>query len=316
MTILGSKELLKEILGKKHIVLSAHERPDGDAWSSLAAMSRLLTSFGKDPAVIGDPSRAREYAFLLDGLSFETSGPRDLFIALDCGSRTRIAGGEKSEGSLLVNIDHHADNDRFGDLNIVEPRLSSTAEIVWHLSREWKAENLPRSFYQAVYTGMMTDTGNFTYSNTTPETLKAASGILEVLGDPADLHNRIYHTLSPERVVIRGRVMDRLRLHCGGKVAVSHVTLGDMDELGLTPDDLEGAVDGPLKVIRAEVYILMKEKEGAVRLSIRSKGHVAVNGFAASLDEGGGHAFAAGATFYGTLEEAEKAADDYWKEHL
>jgi phosphoesterase RecJ-like protein len=316
MTIRGSKELFKEVLGKRHILLSAHERPDGDAWSSLAAMSHLLKSFGKDAAVMGDPARAREYAFLLNGLSFDTSVSPDLFIALDCGARTRIAGGGMSEGCPLVNIDHHADNDRFGDFNIVEPRFSSTAEIVWHLSREWKAENLPRSFYQAVYTGMMTDTGNFTYSNTAPDTLQAASEVLAVLGDPAELHNRIYHSLSPERVVIRGRVMSRLRLHCAGKVAVSHVTLRDMEELGLTPDDLEGAVDGLRSVGSAEIYILLKEKKDAVRLSIRSKGRVSVNGFASSLDEGGGHAFAAGATFYGTLEEAERAVEDYWEEHL
>jgi len=316
MAIRGSKELLETVQGKKRFLLSAHERPDGDAWSSLAAMSILLKSFGKEAAVIGDPARAREYAFLTSGLSFDSTGPWDAFIALDCGARMRIAGGEKAEGHYLINIDHHADNDRFGDLNIVEPRLSSTAELVWRLSREWKVENLPRAFHQAVYAGMMTDTGNFSYSNTTSETLCVASEILEILGDPSELHTRIYYSLSPERVLMRGRVMSRLRLHCAGKIVVSHVTLQDMDELGLVPDDLEGAVDGLRAVGSAEIYILMKERKGTVRLSIRSRGKYPVNGFAVSLDEGGGHSFAAGATFIGTLEETEKAIIEYWKERL
>ncbi len=315
MVIRGSKELLKVVLEKKRFLLSAHERPDGDAWSSLAAMTLLLKSFGKETAVIGDAARAREYSFLTEQLSFDTTGPWDAFIALDCGSKSRIAGGAVP-GAYLINIDHHADNDRYGDLNIVEPHLSSTAELIWHLAGEWKAENLPRDFYLAVYTGIMTDTGNFSYSNTSSETLKAASDILTVLGDPAELHTRIYHTLSPERVLIRGRVMSRLRLHCRGRIVLSHVTRADMKELGLTPDDLEGAVDGLRSVGGSEIYILMKEKEGAVRLSIRSKGKVPVNGFAASLDEGGGHDFAAGATFRGTLEEAEKAIVAYWEERL
>ncbi|MBN2726056.1 bifunctional oligoribonuclease/PAP phosphatase NrnA [Candidatus Mcinerneyibacteriota bacterium] len=315
MTIRGSKELLNVVLEKKRFLLSAHERPDGDAWSSLAAMTLLLKSFGKEAAVIGNAARAREYSFLTEQLSFDTMGPWDAFIALDCGSKSRIAGGA-APGAYLINIDHHADNDRYGDLNIVEPRLSSTAELIWRLSGEWKAENLPRDFYLAVYTGIMTDTGNFSYSNTSSETLKAASDILTVLGDPAELHTRIYHTLSPERVLIRGRVMSRLRLHCRGRIVLSHVTREDMEELGLTPDDLEGAVDGLRSVGGSEIYILMKEKEGAVRLSIRSKGKISVNGFAASLDEGGGHDFAAGATFRGTLEEAEKAIVAYWEERL
>jgi len=315
--IKGSKKLYEAIASKKSFLIGAHVRPDGDAWGSMAAMARLLTTLGKTVAISGEREKAGVYGFLLDGLSFDLSGSWEAFIALDCGAQNRIAGLQGNENLPLFNLDHHSDNNSFGTINVVEPSLSSTAELIWHLSQEWAVPSLPLAFYRAVYTGMMTDTGNFSFSNTTGKTLRAAADLVDIMGSPADLYARVYHSLSLQQLLIRGRVLSRMRLYSRGKLGVSHITLQDLQELGLTYDDLEGVADILRSVDGVEVYILMKEQKGSIRLSIRSKGTVPVRQFAAAAcDEGGGHDFAAGASLRGGLEKAEDMIVSYWEDRL
>jgi phosphoesterase RecJ-like protein len=282
-------------------VVCAHHNPDGDAIGSMLGLGRALRAAGQDVVLAHpDPQPVpSDLAFLLQpGEAIALSPPPDLaervLVAVDCASERRLWAEPLHERALsVVNIDHHQDNTRFGDLNLVEPLASSTAEVVLGVLREagWP---LSREVAEPLYVGLVTDTGRFGYSNTGPSAHVAAAALIEAGVDPAEMGRRLYEEQPLDRILLTGRALERARSLARGRMLASVLTREDFAAAG--GDDTEGIVEVMRSVRGVEVAAFVREAgpPGALRVSLRAADPDVDVSAIAREEGGGGHRAAAG----------------------
>src|SRR3954452_17675868 len=221
--------VVEAIRGNDRFLVVTHENPDGDALGSMLATTLGLRAFGKDAAMYltGSAPLPAEYAFLeLDGLS--RALPDDLgarvLLAVDCANERRIGESETGvEGAkLVVNVDHHHDNDRFGDVALIDDHASSTAEIVRDILRELDVPLIPE-IAQALYVGLVTDTGRFQYSNTTPKSLALASELVGAGAGRRSAFPAVYETVQFAKLKLRARALERAQVYESGGLVISYL---------------------------------------------------------------------------------------------
>ena len=285
-------------------LLTTHERPDGDAVGSLAAMQQVLAALGKDAVAFLTADEfplPYEYRFIhLDGLV--TEPPADLservMVFLDCGNIDRTpAAALHREGRCILNIDHHHDNTRFGTLNWVDGNASCTAEMVWDVMLELGVGLTP-AIGEALYVGLVTDTGRFMYDNTGPRAHEMAAALLEGGVDGHGIFRRLYEGMPQGKLELLARGLTHVQRFDGGLLTVSHLTLEDYRATGADESYSEGVVDHLRSVegtaVAALVRDLLTDSSPARKVSLRSTdGRVDVSRIARSLG-GGGHRRAAG----------------------
>ncbi len=292
--------------GRRFIVAS-HRNPDGDAIGSVLGLARALAAAGRDVVLWHhDPDAVPdELAFLLApgerlGPDLPADAAERTLIALDCASAGRLSERPPDElAGLVVNVDHHHDNTRFGAINLVDGRASSSAELVLRLLR---AAGLPltREVAEPLYVALVTDTGRFGYSNATPEAHRAAAELIEAGAAPAPISRRLYEEQPLANVLLLGRALAGATPMLDGRLVLS-VLVGD-DFRAAGTDDTEGIPEALRGVRGAEVAVLAREVPAGWRISLRAAGE-AVDVSAIARDAGGGgHRAAAGGTFAGTLE--------------
>ncbi len=301
------------IRGHERFVVVAHENPDGDALGSLLAMTLGLRSLGKDAVMYlaGDTALPGEYGFLeLDGLvrAVPADMPERVLVAVDCANARRIAEDTTAiERALLVlDIDHHHDNSRFGDVNLIVSDASSTAEIVRDVFRELDVELTP-AIAEALYVAVVTDTGRFQYTNTTPKALRLAAELVEAGADVHGIFQQVYETVQFAKLKLLARALDRARLLAGGRLVVSYLLRDDFAEVGAEEPYSEGIIDYLRAVEGAELVALIREPprdEGPTRrISLRSsRDEVDVSAIARKR-QGGGHRQAAGFSSEESIDE-------------
>jgi phosphoesterase RecJ-like protein len=234
------EEVLRAIREGDRFCLTTHERPDGDAVGSLAAMQQVLASLGKD-AVAFLPAHEfplpYEYRFIkLEGLA--TDPPEDLcqrtLVFLDCGNIDRTPAEvlrRDDGGAQILNIDHHHDNTRFGTINHVDPSSSCTAEMVWDLMHGLGVQ-VTQAIGEALYVGLVTDTGRFMYENTGPRAHEMAA---ELLADGIDAHaiyRRLYEGIPQGKLDLLARGLTNVERYDGGLLTVTHLTREDYRSTG------------------------------------------------------------------------------------
>ncbi len=299
------EETLRAIRERRRFCLTTHERPDGDAVGSLAAMQQVLTALGKD-AVAFLPAAEfplpYEYRFIeLEGLV--TEPPADLaertLVFLDCGNidRTPLEVLKREQGTPLVNIDHHHDNTRFGTINHVNPHASCTAEMVWDLMGDLGVELTP-AIGEALYVGLVTDTGRFMYENTGPRAHEMAAALLDGGVDGHGIYRRLYEGMPQGKLELLARGLSHVERYDDGLLTVTHLTLDDYRETGADESYSEGVVDHLRSVEGTAVAALIRDlltgEPSARKVSLRSTdGRVDVSRIARSQG-GGGHRRAAG----------------------
>jgi bifunctional oligoribonuclease and PAP phosphatase NrnA len=285
-------------------VTVTHENPDGDALGSLLAMTLALQELGKDVVMYlsgGAPTPA-EYDFL-DLSELTRQLPADLdervVLALDCANESRIAPTRDllDHGRLAVNVDHHHDNSRFGDVNLVVDDASSTAEIVRDVLSELDVPLSP-AIAEAMYVALVTDTGRFQYSNTTPKSLRLAADLVEAGADVHGIFRLVYETVQFAKLKLLARALDRARLYEDGRIVVSYLLKNDFADVGAEEPYSEGIIDYLRSVEGSEMVALIREpprNDGpARRVSLRSsRDEVDVSAIARAAG-GGGHRQAAG----------------------
>ena len=292
------------------VAIACHVNPDGDALGSLLGASLALRKIGKTTYPTWGTSPAAipvQYEFLPGAGTLVQPGDvpvTDMFLALDCGAADRLGDLETqmSKSSVVVNVDHHPGNDDFGDLNVVVTTASSTAELVTRLVQDAGIE-IDRDIATCLYTGVVTDTGRFQYSNSSPDTLRLAAELLS-LGVPAtEIAQGIFESAPFGYLKLLGRVLDRARLFEQERFVYSWVTRKDLDETGVAIEETDQLIDFIRSTRAADVAAMFKEqKDGRYRVSLRSKGPVSVGAIARARG-GGGHELAAGFTA-DDLEEA------------
>jgi len=293
-----------ELRTRDRFLLTAHEGPDGDALGSLLGMHQLLTQLGKDSVMFLAAKEFPlpvEYRFLpLEEVFHEP--PADMacrtVVFLDCGNIDRMPVDFLTEGGNdVINIDHHHDNTRFGDFNLVDVEASCTAEIVYDLAVLLGAR-ITREMASALYVGLITDTGKFMYENTNAHTHRVAAELVDAGVDIDDTYRRLYEHVPIEKLRLVVRALQGIQLHCDDRLILTYITTADYEETGAGEEMTEGVIDHLRSVdgtkVAAVVRDLGNRGRAARKVSLRSsEGDVDVSAIARS-NGGGGHKRAAG----------------------
>ncbi|HET8751987.1 MAG TPA: bifunctional oligoribonuclease/PAP phosphatase NrnA [Gaiellaceae bacterium] len=280
-----------------------HENPDGDALGSLLAATLALRSLGKDAVMYlaGQTPLPREYAFMpLEGLLREppADAAERVLLAVDCAKEDRI-GDEAvlSRAPLVLDVDHHHDNTRFGDVNLIVADASSTGEVLRDLFAELGVELTPE-LAEPLYIALVTDTGRFQYANTTPKALRLAAELVEAGADIHAVFQEVYESVEFAKLKLLARALARAEVLEGGRIVVSHLLRADFGEVGASEPYSEGIIDYLRAVEGAELAVLIREQlnkatrshKGSLRSSIDELDVSAI----ARRFGGGGHRQAAG----------------------
>jgi phosphoesterase RecJ-like protein len=298
------RQVLDEIRGADKFLLTTHEKPDGDAVGSLAAMQGVLAALGKDALALLPAEELPlpyEYRFLhLDGLV--TEPPADVcervLVFLDCGNIDRTPADDlKREGGHIVNVDHHHDNTRFGTINHVDPSASCTAEMVWDLMKGLGVEVTP-AIGEALYVGLVTDTGRFMYENTGPRAHEMAAELLAGGVDAHAIYRRLYEGVPQGKLELLARGLTALRRYDGGLLTLTHLTVEDYRSTGADESYSEGVVDHLRSLegtaVAGLVRDLLSNGGSSRKVSLRATDdRVDVSQIARAMG-GGGHRRAAG----------------------
>ncbi len=301
------QEIADALLGAASIAVCAHVDPDGDAIGSTLGLTHLLRGCGATvtPLLASGERVPATYAFLPGAAELapvSSAVDVDLFVALDAPDPARLGGAAELALATqrLVVIDHHPDNKHYGRLNLVDEHAAATGELLWELL---PSLGCPPDATTAtcLFTALMTDTGRFSYGNTTPAALRHAAEMIEAGADVADLYRRVYENRSPGVLALVARTLGRLTFVNDGHVAYSWIDAADFAETGALPEETENLID-EIRVVRGvDTVVLLKASHDSVRVSMRAKNGYDVGLVARTLG-GGGHAAAAGFTRAGTVD--------------
>ena len=296
--------VLKELRDGERFVLTTHEHPDGDALGSLAAMQQVLCAMGKDAVsflAADEFPLPYEYRFL-ELPKLVTTVPDDVedrtVIFLDCGNIDRNPATELKQAARILNIDHHHDNTRFGTIDHVVPQASCTAELIWDLMRGLGVE-LTQPIAEALYVGLVTDTGKFMYENTGSSAHVMAADLIGAGIDVHAIYRRLYEGVPQGKLELLARGLSAVERFDGGLLTVTQLTREDYAITGADESYSEGVVDHLRSVEGTAVAGLVREllsDTAATRrkVSLRATDdRVDVSVIARSLG-GGGHRRAAG----------------------
>jgi bifunctional oligoribonuclease and PAP phosphatase NrnA len=300
-------EVVKALRSAEALILVSHENPDGDALGSLIAMQEILTALGKDSVMFIDSSEFPlpvEYRFLpLPNLVSEPPADieRRTIVFLDCGNLERNpAEAFQRPGAHILNIDHHHDNTRFGTVNLVAPEASCTAEIVWSLMHGLGVEPTI-GIAEALYIGLITDTGRFMYENTTARAHLMAADLIQVGVDVQQMYRRIYEGVPYGKLALLARGLANVKRYDDGRLTVTMLDARDFAESGAEESYSEGVIDHLRAVQGTAVAALVRDRigdrDGALRkVSLRATDDRVDVSRIARAQGGGGHRQAAGFT--------------------
>jgi phosphoesterase RecJ-like protein len=289
--------------GHDRFLVVTHENPDGDALGSLLAMTLALRALGKDAAMYlaGESPLPREYAFM-SLQELRRTPPADaaerVLVAVDCAQADRIGDPEAvSRAPLVLNVDHHHDNTRFGDANLIVADASSTGEVLRDVFRELGVVLTPE-IAEALYIALVTDTGRFQYTNTTPKALRLAAELVEAGADVHAVFQQVYESVEFAKLKLLARALERAQVLEGGRIVVSYLLRADFAEVGAAEPYSEGIIDYLRAVEGAELAVLIREppRDGAPprKVSLRASVDELDVSAIARVFGGGGHRQAAG----------------------
>lgn len=295
-----------------HFLVINHVSPDGDATGSLLAMGHILSALDKTFVLANEGETPEKFLFLPLGNQIVNLSDGILdsqfnkVIALDCGDEKRMgkAVNYMAEDATLLNIDHHQSNDSFGAFNLIRTDACATAEILLDLVKDMGL-SLTRDLAMCLYTGILTDTGGFRYSNTNAVVMNKAAELLSVGVEPAVVAERCLETITSSYIRLLQLVFPTLSLEMDGRVASLTITTDAMKESTASLEDMEGIVNYARNIEGVEVGILYKQIDSTtVKVSLRSRSIIDVAAIAKAVG-GGGHARAAGCTIQGDIKEVQ-----------
>jgi phosphoesterase RecJ-like protein len=302
------------IRSHERFLVTTHENPDGDALGSLLAVKLALDALGKDVVMYlsGETPLPREYSWMPLG-NLRRSLPDDaanrVLLALDCANESRLGPDPEvlASAPLVVNVDHHHDNSRFGAINAVVADASSTGEIVRDLLGHLDVDLTP-DMAEALYIALVTDTGRFQYTNTTPKALRLAAELVEAGADVHKVFQGVYESVQFAKLKLLARALERAQVYEGGRLVISYLLRGDFAEVGAAEPYSEGIIDYLRAVEGADMAALIREPPRgdapARRVSLRaSADELDVSKIARASGEGGGHRQAAGFSSSESIEE-------------
>ncbi len=303
------KALIDALKNAKQVAILPHVSADGDAIGSAMGLAIFLEGLGISSHIYTEEKVKGELSFLGGQFSVlpEAFSP-DTAVAIDCGDALRLGTRAPifETAKTQIVIDHHGSNDGFGHVCFVESDAAATAEIVTRLFLE---AGVPLTKAATpLYTGIVTDTGGFRFSNTTGKTHTLAAALLEAGADSARVCREIFDTVPLARLRLEAKIIETMSIVNGGRTAIATLPASLLEEIGAKDEDA-GNLSGILRTVEGvEAGVLLREKEdGSIKLSMRTNTFLDAAAFCKALG-GGGHARAAGATLSGSLEA--------WKEKI
>lgn len=308
--------------GAQCVTIVAHARPDGDAMGSMLGLALLLEAQGKQVVRIA-PTPVPAFLSGMAGsdkvivaskqqyLAKKGIGESQLIVHVDHSAISRLdpylADVVATSGKKKVAIDHHLAPSEEFDLLFSYPSSSSTCELLYELAvRLWGPECITAEVAHAIYLGLMTDTGSFSYSCSHGRTFEVAGHLVEAGADVPAIQNEVYRQYSKERLRMYGLALsEHMEFIADGRAAVIALGHDFLQEYNNQPGDTEGLVNEPLTVASVFISALVTEKKnGTVRISLRAKGNAIVNTLAERYFNGGGHPQASGGTLASRIEAA------------
>lgn len=312
--------IARELRDNERFLLTTHVNPDGDAIGSLGALALVLEDLGKEVVAYCQDEIPGFLRFLpySDRIVREVQSPDrfDVAVVLDCGELDRIGNADEilQRVEKIIHIDHHSSSDDFGQLNLVLPECSSTAEILYEIFQIIPV-SLSSQAAENIYTAILTDTGSFRFANTTGRALHIAAEMVKLGVAPDKIATEVYDSMSPERLRLLALSLKTLTLRANGRLATMQVSQRMLEETKTTVMDTDGFVNYPRGINSAEMAIFFREMDsGKVNVSLRSRGRLNVAEFAHNYDGGGHHnaaAFRAEGSLTEVVEEILAAAEKF-----
>jgi bifunctional oligoribonuclease and PAP phosphatase NrnA len=308
----GFAPIAEEIRKARTIAVLSHVRPDGDAIGSQLALALSLLSLGKTVDAWNEDGLPEAFSFLRKS-ELVTVPPKDtktfdLVIALDTATRDRLGTSLSAVGqtNCWINIDHHASNPGYGDLNYLDLTSPATGQIVFELIQEQRYP-LSLEIAEALFVAISTDTGSFRYRNTSAHTFEVVAELVRQGVDVAHTSHFLYESQPKRRVLLLHELLHNAHFYADDRIGTMALTLEKKRQLGIQPADTDGLIDVIRNIETVIVAILFEELENnRVRVSMRSKSvQIDVNKICGEFG-GGGHPLAAGARIRGRLEDVEK----------
>ena len=313
MTASDSLDTLRDaLLAAERVVLTSHIRPDGDALGSEIAVAHFLRALGKEVMILNADAEPRVLSWLADEQpkrliqvyqegnlkQARAVAEADAILVLDTGALHRVgAPAELLKGSpgTKMLLDHHPGPEDWFDITCVDTGSASTGELVYDLIAGHDPGLIDAAIATALYTAIVTDTGSFRYSATTPRTHRIIADILERGGiTPEPIHIAVYDGRTREGLRLLARSLDTIATHYAGRLASMHVTQAMLRETGAYFDETEGLIQYALALDGVVAAVIGLETPSGIKLSFRSKGDCPINAWAAKFG-GGGHTNASGA---------------------
>ena len=302
------KAIQSELESAQCILLAGHRDPDGDSAGSLLALAGAL---GDKQVYCYSQGRLPDHYAFLDPSNILQDKIRadfvpDLLIAHECPSRERMGEAMNMVGAdtKIVNIDHHPDNQNYGDLNWIDTGAAALGEMMYMLLKSWVRPITPQMASQ-LYTAILTDTGRFQYPGTTARTLGICSELVERGADPSLITRQIYFGLPMSHLRLMHAALHGMEPAADGRILAFTLKPEDFEAAGAAPGDAEGIIDLTQISDQVRIGLLFRESsDGRIKVSLRSRDSVNVGALAGTLG-GGGHKNASGCTLSGTFEEVK-----------
>jgi phosphoesterase RecJ-like protein len=306
-------QVVDALRSNERFLVTTHENPDGDALGSLLAMTIALRTLGKDAYMYlaGQAPLPAEYSFMeLSELRRELppDAAQRVLVAVDCAKESRLGPDPEilHDAAYTLDIDHHHDNTRFGDVNLIVSDASSTAEVLRDVFRELGVELTPE-LAEPLYIALVTDTGRFQYTNTTPKALRLAAELVEAGADVHRVFQGVYENVQFAKLKLLARALERAQIYEGGAIVVSYLLRTDFSEVGAAEPYSEGIIDYLRAVEGASMAALIREpprSDGPLRrVSLRSSSDELDVSAIARKSGGGGHRQAAGFSSEASIDE-------------
>jgi bifunctional oligoribonuclease and PAP phosphatase NrnA len=316
--------IIQRIKAADHILVASHAEPDGDAVGSLLALGLALERGGLRTTLYNASAIPAVYQFLpgVARITRRLAPPEsyDAAVILDCGDISRLGPDWPlvARIRLIVNIDHHISNTRFGHCQLIDGEACATAEIVYRLIPKLGVA-FDRDIATAVYTGILTDTGSFRFANTNAAAFAISREMAECGVDPYRVAQNVFGSYSLGRIKLLNLALNSIEISPNGKLSVMTITRGMLAETGTQPEDVDGLINYARRIEAVKVAALIQEQGNGVEtgggrahfhVSLRSDGSVDVAAWAGAFG-GGGHFSAAGFQVETSLAEI-KARLNRW----
>ena len=312
-------EIFNLINNSYKICIAGHKTPDGDCIGSVMALYNFLQPLKKDVTVYIDGTIPFNYKAFIDEniIAKEYDNEEfDLLFVLDSSDEKRLGKFENvlNNAKKTVVIDHHKTNEGFGDINIIETEMSSTGELLYDILKTSEM-NISKEAAVLIYIAILTDTGKFSYSNTTGQTHKKAAELIDLGVDVAEIDNIVYNSKPSNIVRAFIDCISGIELYYGNQLGVASITKSILDKNNAEMANVDGVVEYIREIKEVEVSCVLKENEEGTKVSLRSKNNIDVSNISVKFG-GGGHSKAAGFEVNDNIENTKKIILEECKEYF